>query len=52
MTTSDMTQQDSLVVNKKENRKAIRSALAATVNPEIVKGRGHKITDNYPFIID
>ena len=39
-------------INKKERRKAIRSAIAATVNPELVKQRGHKTPVEYPFIID
>lgn len=39
-------------LNKKENRKAIRSALTATLNKEIVQQRGHKIPDNYPFLIN
>lgn len=39
-------------INQKENRKAIRSALAATLNKEIVKERGHLVPENYPFIID
>ncbi len=39
-------------INKKERRKAIRSAIAATVLKEIVKMRGHKVPDNYPFIIE
>jgi large subunit ribosomal protein L4e len=38
-------------INKKERRKAIRSAMAATVNREIVEERGHKIPTEYPFII-
>lgn len=38
-------------INEKENRKAIRSALSATMNKEIVKARGHKVPNNYPFII-
>jgi large subunit ribosomal protein L4e len=38
-------------VNKKENQKAIRSAIAATINKELVKARGHIIPDIYPFII-
>ena len=38
-------------INKKERRKAIRSALAATMNPEIVTARGHKVPESYPFII-
>jgi len=36
-------------VNVKENRLAIRSAIAATANPEFVKKRGHKI-DSVPII--
>ena len=39
-------------INKKERRKAIRSAMAATINKELVLKRGHKIPDHYPFIID
>lgn len=39
-------------LNKKENRKAIRSAIAATIMKKIVAERGHKIPENYPFIID
>lgn len=39
-------------INKKENRKAIRSALAATMVKEIVAERNHQIPDNYPFIIE
>lgn len=38
-------------VNKKENRKAIRSALAATVNAQLVAQRGHKVPVEYPFIV-
>lgn len=38
-------------INIKERRKAIRSAIAATLNKEIVSARGHKIPTNYPFII-
>jgi large subunit ribosomal protein L4e len=40
------------VINKKENRKAIRSAISATIDKAIVSERGHKIPENYPFIID
>ncbi len=36
-------------INSKENRLAIRSAIAASANPEFVKARGHKI-DNIPQI--
>lgn len=38
-------------INLSEKRKAIRSALSATLIPELVKARGHIIPDNYPFII-
>ncbi len=39
-------------INTKERKKAIRSALAATLDKEIVKARGHNIPDVYPFIIE
>jgi large subunit ribosomal protein L4e len=39
-------------INKKERRKAIRSALSATIDKESVKGHGHIVPDNYPFIVD
>jgi large subunit ribosomal protein L4e len=39
-------------INSKENRLAIRSALAASLNIELVTLRGHQIPKNYPFIID
>jgi large subunit ribosomal protein L4e len=39
-------------INKKENRKAIRSAIAATVNKSLVESRGHKVPEDYPFILD
>lgn len=38
-------------INKKERRKAIRSAISATINPELVKVR-HKPPKNYPIIIE
>lgn len=38
-------------INKKENRKAIRSAIAATVNKELVAKRGHKLPTHYPFLV-
>lgn len=41
-------------INKKERRLAIRSAIAATINPELVKARGHR-TENVPqipFVVD
>lgn len=39
-------------INKKENRKAIRSALSATMINELVTKRGHQIPENYPFIVE
>ena len=39
-------------INKKENRKAIRSAIAASVNKTFVSERGHNLPENYPFILD
>ena len=42
----------SLKINNKERRKAIRSAMSATVQKELVQLRGHKIPQNYPFVID
>ena len=39
-------------INMKERRKAIRSAIAATVDKNIVEKRGHSVPDNYPFIIE
>ncbi|MFH0874326.1 MAG: 50S ribosomal protein L4 [archaeon] len=38
-------------INIKERRKAIRSALAASIIKELVEKRGHKVTD-YPLVID
>ncbi len=38
-------------INKKENRKAIRSALSAVINQELVKARGH-LFKYLPLIID
>lgn len=39
-------------LNIKERRKAIRSALAATIHKELVSKRGHLLPDTYPFILD
>lgn len=39
-------------INKKERRKAIRSAMTAVMIKEIVKGRNHFVPENYPFIVD
>ena len=38
-------------INKKERRKAIRSALSAVVEKNIVKLRGHLIPEAYPFAV-
>lgn len=38
-------------INKKENRKAIRSAMSATLLKEVVAGRGHKLPAEYPFVV-
>lgn len=37
-------------INKKERRKAIRSAVTATMLPELVKNR-HNVPKDYPFLI-
>ncbi len=39
-------------MNKKERRKAIRSAMAATLVKELVARRGHKVPATYPFIVE
>ncbi|MBD3309719.1 50S ribosomal protein L4 [Candidatus Woesearchaeota archaeon] len=39
-------------VNIKERRKAIRSAISATVNKEFLESSGADIPDNYPFVIE
>jgi large subunit ribosomal protein L4e len=39
-------------VNATENRKAIRSALAATVQRDTITKRGHLVPQAFPFIID
>ncbi len=41
-----------LKINKKENRKAIRSAMSATVIKSLVEQRGHKVPEQYPFVVD
>ncbi|MBU1245581.1 MAG: 50S ribosomal protein L4 [Nanoarchaeota archaeon] len=42
----------SIKINKKENRKAIRSAMAATLNKEFLQQKGMTALDNLPIIID
>lgn len=39
-------------INQKENQKAIRSAMSATLNKEVVALRGHALPVEYPFVID
>ena len=41
-------------INRKERRFATRSALAATINPEIVENRGHKVGNipQIPLVVD
>jgi len=39
-------------INKKERRKAIRSALAATVDKMSVELRGHIVSEGYPFVLE
>jgi len=39
-------------VNKKERRKALRCALAASLSPVWVGRRGHAVPEGFPFIID
>ncbi|MBW2983678.1 50S ribosomal protein L4 [Candidatus Woesearchaeota archaeon] len=39
-------------INKKERRKAIRSAIAASIIKELVEQRGHKVPNDYPFVLE
>ncbi len=39
-------------MNKKERRKAIRSALAATLDSNLVASRGHIVPEKYPFVLE
>jgi len=39
-------------INIKERRKAIRSAMSATIVKPLVEKRGHAVPDNYPFILE
>ncbi|NJL43951.1 MAG: 50S ribosomal protein L4 [Nitrosarchaeum sp.] len=39
-------------LNIKERRKAIRSALAATMDAELVRLRGHRLPEGFPFAVD
>lgn len=39
-------------INKKERQKAVRSAIAATGNPDLVKARGHRFDATLPLIVE
>lgn len=39
-------------LNVKEKRKAIRSAMHASMNKELVVKRGHKVPNAYPFVLE
>ncbi|MBN1193771.1 MAG: 50S ribosomal protein L4 [Methanomicrobiaceae archaeon] len=39
-------------VNKQEKRKAIRSAIAATMNPDLVASRGHRTTSGCSVVVE
>lgn len=39
-------------INKKERRKAIRSAISATIVNDLVKKRGHVLPENYPLALE
>jgi len=38
-------------INKKENKKAIRSAIACVMIKDVVRNRGHLVPENWPFVI-
>lgn len=39
-------------INVRERRKALRSAMSATLSKDLVQQRGHKVPLEYPFVID
>ena len=39
-------------INEKERKKALRSAIAATVVKDVVGSRGHIVPEAYPFVVD
>jgi len=39
-------------INLKEKRKAIRSAIAATIDKSLLKARGHRLPEGFPFVLD
>lgn len=38
-------------INTQERKKALRSAIAATVHTDMVKARGHEVPAGYPFVL-
>jgi large subunit ribosomal protein L4e len=42
----------SQTVSSQEARKATRSAIAATINPIVVRSRGHSLPSPFPFVLD
>jgi large subunit ribosomal protein L4e len=39
-------------INQKEKQKAFRSAVAASINPELVRGRGHLFEGDVPVVLE
>jgi large subunit ribosomal protein L4e len=39
-------------INQKEKQKAFRSAVAASINPELIKGRGHLFEGEVPIVFE
>jgi large subunit ribosomal protein L4e len=39
-------------INQKEKQKAFRSAVAASINPELIKGRGHLFEGEVPVVFE
>jgi large subunit ribosomal protein L4e len=39
-------------INRKERQKAMRSAIAATAKPDLVKARGHRFDGTVPLILE
>jgi large subunit ribosomal protein L4e len=39
-------------INRKERQKAMRSAIAATANPDLVEARGHRFEGTLPLILE
>ena len=39
-------------INQKEKQKAFRSAVAASISEELIKGRGHNFTGSVPVVLE